>query len=662
MLDNIRNLIRQGRQALDNNTIHVATTIDNKFHATKINASNLVKKPVAAALAEDVVENATPVHKQAKTPYDNYEHHAEELKPVAENLVLEERLEETQRVQQGRRSIEKYQMGNVLGEGAFSVVYSATDKISGEKVAIKVIKKYQLDQKQRDSVMKEVQLMAQLNHPNIVKLIDFVENDDYYYIIQEVVSGGELFNQIVKFTYFSEDLSRHVIVQVAEALLYMHEQVGIVHRDLKPENIFFKPIAVHKVDAKARQERLRRSDNPKTKVDEGEFMMNYGGGGIGLVKIGDFGLSKQISLRHKNALQTPCGTIGYTAPEIVRDQRYSKEVDMWALGCVLYILLCGFPPFFNDSIEELTRNVARGEFKFLSPWWDEISEGAKHCVSKLLTVNPGERYTVAEFLNDPWITDFLHRSDQFQQMQQQAAAKAAKTSTLSTTNISPTSEISVMQKRKGSGMPGFEVPSATKAKLSYSESLNNVRAIFNGNNDLDANIRVNVDLLQEEDDESVEEEDADEYKYSDFNSSSEFGVELHRTNHVEESPICALECNFEPGPAQPMYRDQDDDLRVTRNDIVNADGKRKMVQNTPQFTPEIKAMKGIFDMSIAAHRMYEEKEYNISNSVLEEAEEEDQFADEIMKDNTLNSMNGGFKLNIGEASILARRNNKMVAS
>ena len=100
---------------------------------------------------------------------------------------------------------------------------------------------------------------------------------------------------------------------------------------------------------------------------------------------------------------TPCGTVGYTAPEIVKDERYSKSVDMWALGCVLYTLLCGFPPFYDESIQVLTEKVARGQYTFLSPWWDDISKSAQDLVSHLLTVNPDKRYTIHEFLNHPWI-------------------------------------------------------------------------------------------------------------------------------------------------------------------------------------------------------------------------------------------------------------------
>ena len=125
-----------------------------------------------------------------------------------------------------------------------------------------------------------------------------------------------------------------------------------------------------------------------------------GGGGIGKIKIADFGLSKVI---WDSQTMTPCGTVGYTAPEIVKDERYSKSVDMWALGCVLYTLLCGFPPFYDESIQVLTEKVARGQYTFLSPWWDDISKPAQDLVSHLLTVDPDKRYSIQQFLNHPWI-------------------------------------------------------------------------------------------------------------------------------------------------------------------------------------------------------------------------------------------------------------------
>lgn len=179
------------------------------------------------------------------------------------------------------------------------------------------------------------------------------------------MEGGELFHQIVKMTYFSENLARHVILQVAEGIRYLHEERGVVHRDIKPENLLFDRIPI--VPSKnAPQSQL----GEEAKEDEGEFIIGVGGGGIGRVKIADFGLSKIV---WDEQTMTPCGTVGYTAPEIVRDERYSKSVDMWALGCVLYTLLCGFPPFYDEKIDELTKKVAMGHYTFLSPWWDPIS-------------------------------------------------------------------------------------------------------------------------------------------------------------------------------------------------------------------------------------------------------------------------------------------------
>ncbi|KAH7326436.1 kinase-like domain-containing protein [Stachybotrys elegans] len=237
--------------------------------------------------------------------------------------------------------------------------------------------------------------MRQLDHPNIVKLIDFSESRQYYYIVLELAPGGELFHQIVRLTYFSEELSRHVILQVAKALEYLHEEKGVVHRDIKPENILFYPIPfVPSKHPKPKQ------PGDEDKVDEGEFIPGHGAGGIGQIKIADFGLSKIV---WDNQTMTPCGTVGYTAPEIVKDERYSKSVDMWALGCVLYTLLCGFPPFYDESIEVLTEKVAKGQYTFLSPWWDDISDSAKDLITHLLTVDPEKRYTITEFLAHPWI-------------------------------------------------------------------------------------------------------------------------------------------------------------------------------------------------------------------------------------------------------------------
>jgi serine/threonine protein kinase len=311
--------------------------------------------------------------------------------------------------------LERWQLVEKMGDGAFSNVYKARDiRGTAGEVAIKVVRKYEMNSSQGDAhlhpdlkkqpklveranILKEVQIMRQLDHPNIVKLVDFSESQQYYYITLELAQGGELFHQIVHLTYFSEDLSRHVITQVAEALEYLHEEKGVVHRDIKPENLLFSPIPFIKT-----KNPKPKSGNDEDKVDEGEFIKGVGSGGIGQIKIADFGLSKVV---WDTQTMTPCGTVGYTAPEIVKDERYSKSVDMWAMGCVLYTLLCGFPPFYDESIQVLTEKVARGQYTFLSPWWDDISKPAQDLVSHLLTVDPNKRYTIKEFLAHPWIRD-----------------------------------------------------------------------------------------------------------------------------------------------------------------------------------------------------------------------------------------------------------------
>ncbi|ORX95910.1 Pkinase-domain-containing protein [Basidiobolus meristosporus CBS 931.73] len=311
-------------------------------------------------------------------------------------------------------NLDRYQLLTKLGDGAFSNVYKAYDQYREKLVAIKVVRKFELNSLQRGNILKEVTIMRTLNHPNIAKLLDFKESKDFYYLVLELVTGGELFHRIVKLTYFSEDLARHVITQVAKGIRYLHEEKGVVHRDIKPENLLFEPIPI-------RHNPNRSADRSEEhKVDEGEFIDGVGGGGIGVVKIADFGLSKVIW--NKDTM-TPCGTVGYTAPEIVKDEGYSKAVDMWALGCVLYTMLCGFPPFYDDDIKSLTAKVARGYYSFLSPWWDDISDSSKDLISHLLTVNPQRRYTINQFLAHPWIT--AKKTVQFEVPAEDAAPRTA---------------------------------------------------------------------------------------------------------------------------------------------------------------------------------------------------------------------------------------------
>ncbi|CAK5263088.1 unnamed protein product [Mycena citricolor] len=328
---------------------------------------------------------------------------------AAEQIVKQER--ELKEQMPSYKGLENFQIVEKMGDGAFSNVYHAIDLTTNKKVAVKVVRKFELNASQdgdkhlnpkfkkkprvteRANILKEVQIMRGTNHPSVVKLISFSESDEHYFLVLELMEGGELFHQIVKLTYFSENLSRHVILQVARGIRYLHEERGVVHRDIKPENLLFQRIPI--IPSKTPIHRPYDEE----KEDEGEFIPGVGGGGIGRVKIADFGLSKVV---WNEETMTPCGTVGYTAPEIVKDERYSKSVDMWALGCVLYTLLCGFPPFYDESINVLTEKVAKGYYTFLSPWWDDISASAKDLIQHLLCVDPAQRYTIDEFLAHPW--------------------------------------------------------------------------------------------------------------------------------------------------------------------------------------------------------------------------------------------------------------------
>lgn len=200
-----------------------------------------------------------------------------------------------------------------------------------------------------------------------------------------------------KLAWYTGELYRGILVNGERIQVKLSRILTYTDRDIKPENLLFYPVPF----VPSRKPKARAAGD-EDKEDEGEFIKGVGAGGIGVIKIADFGLSKVI---WDTQTMTPCGTVGYTAPEIVKDERYSKSVDMWALGCVLYTLLCGFPPFYDESIQTLTEKVAMGQYTFLSPWWDDISKSAQDLVSHLLTVDPDKRYDIKQFLNHPWIRE-----------------------------------------------------------------------------------------------------------------------------------------------------------------------------------------------------------------------------------------------------------------
>ncbi|XP_050425537.1 calcium/calmodulin-dependent protein kinase type 1 isoform X2 [Adelges cooleyi] len=264
------------------------------------------------------------------------------------------------------QSIEdKYDIKDQLGTGAFSEVKLAVSKERpNEMYAVKIIDKKALKGKE-DSLDNEIKVLRRLTHPNIVQLLETFEDKSKVYLIMELVTGGELFDRIVQKGSYTEKDAAHLIRQVLEAVDYMHEQ-GVVHRDLKPENLLYYS------------------------TDEDSKIM-----------ISDFGLSK---IEDSGVMATACGTPGYVAPEVLAQKPYGKAVDVWSIGVISYILLCGYPPFYDENDANLFAQILKGEFEFDSPYWDDISDSAKNFIKQLMCVDAEKRYTCRQALAHPWIS------------------------------------------------------------------------------------------------------------------------------------------------------------------------------------------------------------------------------------------------------------------
>merc|ERR1712079_842231 len=259
---------------------------------------------------------------------------------------------------------DKYDMKDVLGTGAFSQVRLAECREDGQMYAFKIIDKKALKGKE-DSLENEIRVLKRLDHRNVVKLLEAYESRSCVYLVMELVTGGELFDRIVEKGSYSEKDAADLIKQVLSAVAYMHSE-GVVHRDLKPENLLY-----HSSDEDSK------------------------------IMISDFGLSK---MEDSGIMATACGTPGYVAPEVLAQKPYGKEVDVWSIGVISYILLCGYPPFYDENDANLFAQILKGEFEFDSPYWDDISEEAKDFIRSLMCVNVEHRLTCHTALEHCWIT------------------------------------------------------------------------------------------------------------------------------------------------------------------------------------------------------------------------------------------------------------------
>ncbi|KAL6073073.1 MlkA protein [Balamuthia mandrillaris] len=275
-----------------------------------------------------------------------------------------------------------YDVRNVLGRGNFSEVFLGVNKRTGERVAIKRLDKARVRgiKNGTQQLMREVDILTKVEHENIVQVKDIFDGQRYFYIVLELATGGELFERIADHGRLEESEARKVFIQLLDAVGYLHSK-GIVHRDIKPENILFA-------------NNSRRSPR---------------------VKITDFGLARLFG--EQELMKTLCGTPHYVAPEIVlqttsdtltsntKYKGYGKEVDVWSLGVILYLILSGMLPFDDDEQCELTlfEQIMEGIFGFEDPVWNTISFSAKHLIQSLMALNPKDRLTIEQAKAHPWI-------------------------------------------------------------------------------------------------------------------------------------------------------------------------------------------------------------------------------------------------------------------
>lgn len=264
-----------------------------------------------------------------------------------------------------KNDVEKqYTFGEELGQGNFAIVKKCTCKKTRKVYAVKIIDK-SVCAVNEERVEMEVALLRKVSHKNVVGLIEEFDTKEKLYLILEFAGGSELFDRIVdKGNYTERDASR-ICRQITTAIEYLHD-LNIVHRDLKPENLLFATVAE---DAD--------------------------------IKVADFGLSKLMT--DGAQLQSACGTPNYIAPEILLQEGYGKPIDMWAVGVILYILLCGFAPFYHEQDSKLYQLILKGKVEFPEEYWGDISDSAKDLILKMLVKSPNKRLTAKQALDHPWM-------------------------------------------------------------------------------------------------------------------------------------------------------------------------------------------------------------------------------------------------------------------
>ncbi|XP_056325111.1 calcium/calmodulin-dependent protein kinase (CaM kinase) II gamma 1 isoform X2 [Danio aesculapii] len=303
------------------------------------------------------------------------------------------------------RFTDEYQLYEELGKGAFSVVRRCVKKSTGQEYAAKIINTKKLSARDHQKLEREARICRLLKHPNIVRLHDSISEEGFHYLVFDLVTGGELFEDIVAREYYSEADASHCISQILESVNHIHQH-DIVHRDLKPENL----LLASKMKGAA-------------------------------VKLADFGLAIEVQ-GDQQAWFGFAGTPGYLSPEVLRKDPYGKPVDIWACGVILYILLVGYPPFWDEDQHKLYQQIKAGAYDFPSPEWDTVTPEAKNLINQMLTINPAKRITAEQALKHPWVcqrstvASMMHRQETVECLRKFNARRKLKGAILTTMLVS----------------------------------------------------------------------------------------------------------------------------------------------------------------------------------------------------------------------------------
>ncbi|XP_063788001.1 calcium/calmodulin-dependent protein kinase type II subunit beta isoform X4 [Pseudophryne corroboree] len=299
------------------------------------------------------------------------------------------------------RFTDEYQLYEEIGKGAFSVVRRCVKLCTGHEYAAKIINTKKLSARDHQKLEREARICRLLKHPNIVRLHDSISEEGFHYLIFDLVTGGELFEDIVAREYYSEADASHCLHQILESVCFTHS-CDIVHRDLKPENL----LLASKCKGAA-------------------------------VKLADFGLAIEVQ-GEQQAWFGFAGTPGYLSPEVLRKEAYGKPVDIWACGVILYILLVGYPPFWDEDQHKLYQQIKAGAYDFPSPEWDTVTPEAKNLINQMLTINPAKRITAHEALKHPWVcqrstvASMMHRQETVECLKKFNARRKLKGAILTT--------------------------------------------------------------------------------------------------------------------------------------------------------------------------------------------------------------------------------------